>query len=47
MAAMESAENADTYNVGEEFIQPLALHNTHTALAEVPMFHQHLMVCAD
>ena len=47
MVAVKSAENADTYDAAAEFVQPLALHDTHTALAEVPMFHQHIMVRAD
>ena len=44
---MESAENAETYDAAGKFVKPLTLQDTHAALADVPMFHQHLMVRAD
>ena len=47
MAAVRATETAGTYNAAAQFVQPLGLHNSHTALAEMPMFHQHLMVRAD
>ena len=49
MAAVKSTENADTYDAAGQFVnlKPLTLQDTHTALAEVPMFHQHIMVHAD
>ena len=47
MAAVQAAEDADTYDAAAQIVQPLGLHDTHTALAEMPMFHQHLMVRAD
>ena len=47
MAAVKAAESAATYDAAAQIVQPLGLHDSHTALAEMPMFHQHLMVCAD
>ena len=47
MDAVQAAEDADTYDAAAQIVQPLGLHDTHTALAEMPMFHQHLMVHAD
>ena len=47
MAAVKAAESAATYDAAAQIVQPLGLHDSHTALAEMPMFHQHLMVRAD
>ena len=47
MAAVRAAESAATYDAAAQIVQPLGLHNSHTVLAEMPMFHQHLMVRAD
>ena len=47
LAAVTATESANTFVAADDITAPLALHSTHTALAEVPMFHQHAQVRAD